>query len=256
MKAAPEIRRVALLADVHANRPALLAVLEAIDALEVDRVICAGDLVGYNAEPNECIHLLRAHVHACIAGNHDRGVTEEIKEAGTNATAREVIEWTRGQLDPEALQYLRDLPAKHADASGVLLAHGCFLNDIFYRGYVTSTMVPRNLEAIRTRPEWPKVGACGHTHVPMFAYAHRDQVFEANGKEPIHWPADAQSVLLNPGSVGQPRDGDPRASFATIDMLEGRACIHRVPYDIQASASAIRDAGLPDTLSARLYEGR
>jgi diadenosine tetraphosphatase ApaH/serine/threonine PP2A family protein phosphatase len=250
--------RIALIADVHANLAALEAVLEAIARARVDRLVCLGDLVGYNAEPSACTTLVRANADVAVAGNHDRSVAAYVVEPGTSSHARMAQAWTRAHLAPATLAYLSSLPSHVIDErAGYIAAHGSFLSDSFVNGYVSSTMLEANLRAIAARERWPALAFCGHTHVAMLGeLASDDEVRESALRTRASWQRDARAVLVNPGSVGQPRDGDPRASFALVDTEERTAEIHRVAYDVERAATAILRAGLPSELAARLREGR
>jgi diadenosine tetraphosphatase ApaH/serine/threonine PP2A family protein phosphatase len=249
--------RLALIADIHANLHALEAVLDAIAALGPDRVVCLGDLVGYNAEPGACVARVRSVADVVVAGNHDRAAVGDEVYAGTNAAARSVIAWTRAQLDEAATSFLRGLPGIIEDrAAGFTAVHGCYLNDAHTHGYVTSTMVDANLRVLEAHRAGTRVGFCGHTHVPMIAWAVADRRDERRLDAPARWPRDVGAVLVNPGSVGQPRDGDPRAAFAIVDLDDRRAEIRRVAYDVEGAAHAIARAGLPGALGERLREGR
>lgn len=250
--------KVAVLADIHANVRALEAVLEAVDAEETDFVVVLGDLVGYGARPGDVLDLVRLHVDLAVLGNHDHAVLAEASAAGTSASARRATEWTRARLRADQLAQLAQLP-KIARARGLLCAHGCYLNPDHYYGYVTSTMLDANLDALEAWPDTraPVVGLCGHTHVPMAAYRRRGELVEMERPSgTIEWPADADSVLLNPGAVGQPRDGDPRASFALVDPHARTAELRRVSYDVEGTVMEILAAGLPEPNAERLREGR
>jgi len=247
--------RLAVIADVHANRPALEAVLEAVERLAPDRVLCLGDLVGYNAEPSECIARVRAAADAVVAGNHDVDVLTQQPLEGTAAEARLVQAWTRARLSTEDAAYLGGLPNKLTDPAYVAV-HGCYLNPSHVNGYVTSTMLQKNLEVVAADPDYPVVALCGHTHTPMCGWLLLDECVEPRRQDHAVWPAKARAVLLNPGSVGQPRDGDPRASFALVDLEARSFEVTRVPYDIEAAVDAIRRAELPPGLGERLREGR
>lgn len=249
--------RLGVLADVHANAPALRACLEALDGRRLDRLLCLGDLVGYNAEPAACVALCAERADTLVRGNHDHAVGTRELQPGTGGSARDVIEWTRAQLDAPTRRYLASLPRVRAESElGVILAHGCFLNEDFFRGYVTSTMLAANLRVVAERSDWPSVALCGHTHVPTVAWLRDGEVVEASPTERVAWPADADAVLINPGAVGQPRDGDPRAACAVLDLEERTVDVMRIPYDVEAAVAAIARAGLRDSLGARLREGR
>ncbi|MEZ4371528.1 MAG: metallophosphoesterase family protein [Polyangiaceae bacterium] len=247
--------RVGVIADVHANLAALDAVLSALSNLDVVEIICLGDVVGYNAEPSECVDRIAGTCAATVVGNHDRDVLSPAPMAGTRAVARLVQTWTRDQLSAAHLAWLGALPNRVIHEHGFIAVHGCYLNDHHYTGYVTSTMMPANLERVAARDDWPKVALVGHTHAAVAAWLYAGKVSERHDAV-CEWPARATAVLLNPGSVGQPRDGDPRSSFGVLDVSERRFEIHRVEYDLERTIAAIERAGLPTELGERLREGQ
>lgn len=246
--------RVAVIADVHANAVALDAVLAAIDRADVQVVACLGDLVGYHAQPVETIARIRTTAEVVVAGNHDREVASGAT-AGTSAAARRALGWTHEQLSASDLAYLAGLPS-HVVTTEFVAAHGSYLSDLYVSGYVTSTMLADNLCAIAARPGWPRLALCGHTHQPMIGWIAGAELHESVVATTERWPADVSVVLANPGSVGQPRDGDPRASWGLLDLEASSFTVHRTPYDIDAACAAIARAGLPLELAARLREGR
>lgn len=249
--------RVAVVADVHANLAALQACMREIEKQSPERILCLGDVVGYSAEPAECIDIVRERCSVVLAGNHDVDVATGRRTTGTNELARAAVEWTRNTLDDSRMQWLASLRPRHTE-DGVLMAlHGSFLGGDPTLGYVTSTMLEENLAAIATAGVAP-LALCGHSHVPLMGWTVRGDCEEAiiRAGEPISWPADATAVLINPGSVGQSRDRDARAAFAMIDTGLRTATWHRVEYDIEQTVRAIRAAGLPSDLGDRLREGR
>lgn len=247
--------RLAVLADIHSNLDALTAVMEALDTMAVDRLVCLGDLVGYNAHPSACIALARARIDHVVQGNHDREAAGHEATIGTSSVARAAQNWTRSQLSDDEMQWLRALPNSHSEPGVYIAVHGCYLNTEHVNGYITETMLAANLVALSDNPAWPQVAFCGHTHVPRLAWQRHGAPHNADPREQFTWPADAEAVLINPGSVGQPRDGDPRAAFATVDLEARRLDVHRVAYDIDAAQRAIRAACLPESLALRLAEG-
>ncbi|HEX7809543.1 MAG TPA: metallophosphoesterase family protein [Thermoanaerobaculia bacterium] len=247
--------RIAAIADVHANLAALEAVLQRIDRIGVDAILCLGDTIGYQAEPAQAFDLVMQRATYVVAGNHDVDISAGREIAGTNGTARLVQEWTRDQLDAARLDALCALPHSIDIADAFTARHGSFLGNDPTTGYVTSTMVEENLAAIAAGPR--NVAFCGHTHVPMIAWLAEEKCGEPRVREgEIEWPERAEAVLINPGAVGQPRDRDPRAAFAIVDFERRTAAWHRVPYEIARTASAIHRAGLPAALVERLMEGR
>ena len=246
--------RLLVAADVHANLAALEAVLDAARHERADGWLWLGDLVGYNAEPAACVHLVRALGGTIVAGNHDRDVCQGAPGRGTGSAARLAQEWTRAQLDSRDLAWLEALPSL-ALGPRFVAAHGSYLSDVYVSGYVTSTMLDDNLRAIAARPGWPRIAFCGHTHAPMLGWLAGDSVEERKLDRPESWPQGA-TVLVNPGAVGQPRDGDPRAAFAIVDLDARRVEVRRVAYDIGRACRALSAAGLPEALGERLREGR
>jgi len=223
--------KVAFIADVHSNLEALRTTLQDIQTRGIGRILCAGDLVGYGANPNEVVAELRARNVECIAGNHDRAVSR-VNPVGMNSMAAAAVYWTAKNISAEAAEFLAGLKS-HAliDVEGTSLAlfHGSPRDDDEYLYEVDA--VPELLEVARSH-----VLVTGHTHVPYVK-----SVVEGH--------------LVNPGSVGQPRDGDPRASYLIFDPSESKFEIVRLQYDVKAAAKAIMDAGLPTFLASRLLDG-
>lgn len=247
--------RLAVLADVHANEAAFDAVLAAARGFAPDLTLLLGDIVGYNASPRECIARAREACDVVVRGNHDHDAASDTVSPGTHSGARLVQDWTRRVLDDDAKAYLSGLPRRW-DHAGISAVHGCYLNDTHYTGYVTSTMLPKNLDAIETVTGAPAIGLCGHTHVPMLGWKQGDSYTELHPRGATDWPHDASAVLINPGAVGQPRDRDPRAAFAVVDVDRCRLEIVRVEYAIDDAAGAIVRERLPSCMADRLREGR
>ncbi len=223
--------RLAVLSDVHANLPALQAVLGDVDRLAPDGIWVAGDLVGYNPWPNEVLEILRTrHVHA-IRGNHDRAVLGA-DLSWFNELAATAARWTRIQLAPAGVGYLKELEdrTRRTMPEGlVAMYHGSPRNDDEY-------VFPWAADEAIVRMAGAPFVILGHTHLPMCL--------------PFR-----SGLLVNPGSVGQPRDGDPRAAWGLLDLARRTFEVRRVTYDIDAVATEIHRAGLPDELANRLYAG-
>jgi len=228
--------RIAVISDVHSNSDALAAVLEALH--DYDALICLGDLVGYGAEPNEVVETIRMlKPQVIVAGNHDYAtVTGDTSDFVHHAV--EAIEWTRNRLKAENMKYLSSLPLSSTFAANRVTLkayHGSPrdpLNEYVYPG------IPNFILKSFLKMAGTDILLLGHTHVPFDA--HIDT-----------------KLLINPGGVGQPRDGDPRASFAIIEILGDRiSCvIKRVKYDMDSAASKILQNSLPSFLADRLYAG-
>jgi len=242
--------RIALLSDVHGNLPAFRAVLEDVRQSEAEERWCLGDLVGYGAEPDGCVELARESCEVCLAGNHDLVVTGAIDIADFSASAGAAAEWTRENISSEALEFLRSLePADPQREPG--LYHASPRDPVWE--YVLS-----NWQALECMDEMgSRVGAVGHSHVALFF--HRDGDDKVEGAvAPGGTERDLASGewLVNPGGVGQPRDGDPRAAWLLLDTESWSASWRRVEYPIDEAAEAIQKAGLPRVLGERLYTGQ
>lgn len=225
--------RLGLISDVHANRPALETVLDALDDAGVDELFCAGDLIGYYTWPNEVIDLLREREMTAVKGNHDAGISDT--PVRFNSVARQALEWTREQLTDENRAFLAGLPEtvrENIDGHDIYMVHGSPRRPL--EEYVNGSSIgPAFIESCFE--EAPDVCIMGHTHHP---YSHKVD----------------ESLLVNPGSVGQPRDGDSRASYAVLDLEEMSVEHTRLEYDIDAVDEAVREH-LPSTLGERLYHG-
>jgi diadenosine tetraphosphatase ApaH/serine/threonine PP2A family protein phosphatase len=246
--------RYLVLSDVHSNLDALEAVLEAAPAGAWDRVIVLGDLVGYGAEPNAVIDRVRAlDPIAVIRGNHDKAACALDDASHFNQVARAAAAWTSETLTPENRRYLRDLPAGPLTIDDHLeICHGTPFDEDHYVFDADDAM--RALEA-SSRP----LCLFGHTHLPVVFRLDADRF---DGFVPA--PDAATRIpllktvryLVNPGSVGQPRDGDPRAAYALYESDEPALLLHRVPYAVEDAQRRIRSAGLPMSLANRLAIGR
>lgn len=256
--------RIALVSDVHANLHALEAVLAHVEENAVDRLYCLGDVVGYNAYPNECTDILRERADFTILGNHDWAATVGTPD-GFNPAAKAAVDYSRKLLAPEAQAFLSQC-SPHASfrVNGLRLDlfHGSPREPLWE--YVFPDDAPPLFDQLRgsLKPDMPRVIALGHTHVPMMLASGvlepaglgelQAKFIHANLEKDRTTPL----LLLNPGSVGQPRDGDPRAAYAVLDTDALRVQFHRVEYDVAAAARAVREAGLPGLLAERLFRGR
>lgn len=238
--------RIAILSDIHSNIVALEAVLAA--AGPVDAVWHLGDVVGYGPEPDRVVDRLREVGAVGVRGNHDAAAIGGAEIEWFNPDARAAMEWTRTAIAKRTRDWLAALPERRIEA-GATLVHGSPRDPIWE--YVTSVAVARaNLAELATPVGWH-----GHTHIPV---AFRDDDGRVEVITPAHDSSiglDERTVLLNPGSVGQPRDGDPRAGFAVFDTDGARVRWYRVAYDVAAVQAAMVDAGLPARLVARLSVG-
>jgi predicted phosphodiesterase len=245
--------RVAVLSDVHSNKPALESVLDAIEEAAVDELWCLGDMVGYGADPDVCTALVRERCDVCLVGNHDLAVVGSLDISSFSDSAAAAAEWTRANASAATIELLRGLEPTGA-REGIGLYHASPRDPVWE--YVLSAEEAE--AALDVQPE--RVCLIGHSHIALFfTRAAEGGTSFVQGAQ-----VDAGTVLelasgewlLNPGSVGQPRDADPRAAWLELDVEAWTARFHRVPYDVEAAAEAILAAGLPSSLAERLHAGR
>ncbi|MGN0833808.1 MAG: metallophosphoesterase family protein [Kiritimatiellia bacterium] len=241
-------RLLAILGDIHANIDALDAVLADCRAQGVTDYMCTGDIVGYNACPHECLQIVRALGCPIVMGNHDHYVSSRQNLADFNPNAAAVIEWTRKQLTVEEMLFLRNLPFVQTK-TGVTLVHATMDNPEGF-GYVFDHL---QAEAHFSHQMTP---LCfhGHTHCPMIYEKQMGAVYRIDAQDfklPI-----GRKYFINVGSVGQPRDGDPRAAYVLYNPQERTVHFRRLEYDIAAAQAKIRAAGLPERLAERLEVGQ
>jgi len=242
--------RYAVIADIHANLAALDAVLEDIRKKGgVDEMWCLGDIVGYGPDPAPCIELLRQLKPVCVAGNHDRAVIGKIELSYFNPLAAAACQWTETQLKAGHRLYLESLPLT-IERGDFFLVHGSPLDPVLE--YVMSTSVAaRNFSFLKST-----FCLVGHTHVPAAFREEKDACLPIHFTSGIGLVLGSRRMIVNPGAVGQPRDGDPAASYAIYES-EGRIMrLYRVPYDIKATQDRMMQAGLPVPLITRLEAGR
>ena len=240
--------RIAVISDIHGNWHAFEAVLADVEQEQVDEIWCLGDIVGYGPQPNRCVEETRAHSAVCLLGNHDLAALGKADLAGFSPDAAESARWTMTVLDPDALAYLETLEPK-GERSGVQLFHASPRDPVWE--YVLSE------SAVRIALELTTAGLVlvGHSHIPIALLSNGNALAGGLAKGGSEIELTEGRWLLNPGSVGQPRDGDPRAAYLLIDLETRHAHFRRVPYDIEATQAEIREAGLPEALAERLTEG-
>jgi predicted phosphodiesterase len=246
--------RLLIFSDVHSNATALEAALKAC-AGRWERAVCLGDVVGYGPDPNEVVERVRPLVSAIIRGNHDKAASGVSGLEDFNPVARAAVEWTRSRLLPENVRYLRNLPSGPVEMDGMALVHGAVEDEDEY--VFAGEQALAGLLASR-RP----VTFFGHTHIQGgFSYdgatIERVDLSPGPGTNFARLSlAPETRYLLNPGSVGQPRDGDPRAAFAIADLEEREVEFWRTPYEVSAVQDRMERAGAPEALVLRLALGR
>lgn len=238
----------AILGDIHSNIDALNVVLDDCRAQGVTDFLCTGDVVGYNAAPHECLEIIRSLGCPVVKGNHDDYVSAERDLSDFHPNAAAVVTWTRDQLSDDELQWLLDLPFTEKKM-GISIVHSTWDHPETF-GYVFDHL---QAEANFINQPTP---LCfhGHTHCPMIYEKQMGGVFRIDAQEftlPI-----GRKYFINVGSVGQPRDGDPRATYVIYKPMERKIVFRRLDYDIEAAQARIRAAGLPERLAERLEVGQ
>ncbi len=242
--------RILIISDIHSNLVALNAVLS--EAGTFDRLWCLGDIVGYGPEPNECIATLSKLDPLCLAGNHDWVVTDKLDPEEFNSDARHAAQWTRQQLTVNNLDWLHSLPERvPTQFDKFTLVHGSPRHPV-WEYVLTPTVARANFQHFDT-----PYCLMGHTHVPVvFRHnSNRRTLSTDSFLEDAPLVLGEERMMINPGSVGQPRDGDPRASFALLDTGANTLLHRRVEYDIGATQTKMQEAQLPTRLIARLTHG-
>ena len=239
--------RYAVLSDVHANLEALRAVL-ADAAAHADDILCLGDVVGYGADPAACVDLLGTRARAVVAGNHERAVTGRLSLRWFNGYAAAAAEWTRERLDADCAAYLDALPLT-TEIEDATLVHASPHQPDDWDYLVTEHDGLAAFEAFATR-----VCFVGHSHVPAMWSLGSSGPDYARGDVDVSLDR-GRRYIVNVGSVGQPRDRDPRAAYAVWDVDQRRVSIRRVAYDVGAARGKIVAAGLPQFLADRLAAG-
>jgi predicted phosphodiesterase len=246
--------RILILSDIHANGAALDAVLQSASG-RWNQCVCLGDVVGYGPDPNQVVSQIRKIADTSIRGNHDKAATGLMNTNDFNPVAKAAVDWTRSQLSPENLSWLAALPAGPLEACGLVLVHGAFQDEDEYV-FTPAQALDGLLDSSASLTFF------GHTH-HQGGFSYHDSNLEILQLRPRASESFAalriekqQRYLLNPGSVGQPRDGDARAAFAIADLDHQVIEFWRVPYDIIPVQERMRAASLPDALIQRLAIGR
>ena len=243
--------RYGIIADIHSNLEALTKALATLEEQKVDQVLCLGDVIGYNADPGECIKLVREKCSHVISGNHERMVLGA-NLYGVRKETLEATEWTRNKLSPDELKYIESIPEEARVSEKILIVHGSPRDK---DEYILSTDAIRDNAAV-LKTKYPEVKVCffGHSHYPMVIGApevhtrfHETRTLSLNPD---------RVYMINPGSVGQPRDGCPLSAFAIYDDAANTVTIYRQPYDIKATQEKILAAGIDKKLASRLEVGK
>jgi len=236
--------KLAILSDIHANLEALQATLDRISVQGVDRIVCLGDIVGYNTNPAECIALLRKFDPLCIAGNHDRAVSGQITTNGFSEIAARAVAWTRPRLAADALAFLGGLPLQASIDGQLVLVHGALHPE------TGCELIPLDNDERRRLSFRALMAHASGAHICAFGHTHHFGIFELRGGVVRAHTDDQVSLLgdayylINPGTVGQPRTADRRATYLILDLARRTAAVQRVEYDISRTLAKTRKAGL------------
>jgi predicted phosphodiesterase len=242
--------RFAFISDIHANLEALEAVLADIDKKEADEILCLGDVVGYGANPNECAEIIAKRCKSVLLGNHDAVATNLLTTQHFNVHAKIAIEWTTQALTPSNRSFLAALPvSKTTDI--ITMAHSTpYEPGMWY--YITSLEEAAfNFQFFDT-----KICLVGHTHIPMIIVLDDEEIYVHPEKQISYKEREDRRLLINIGSVGQPRDRNPDSSYGILDTEEMLFSLHRIPYDIPKAQAKMKKIKMPDFLVNRLAEGR
>jgi predicted phosphodiesterase len=242
--------KVAVISDVHSNLPALETVLEAIKGEGVQELWCLGDLVGYNAHPEECARMVLDIADICLAGNHDLVVNGAISSQVFTHDAADAAAYAREVMSEETLERLRALQPS-GERHGVALYHAS------PRDPVWEYVLDNRTAAACLHEQSQPIALIGHSHIPLMYGLEGDDDRAAGGyAHEGTRPLGEGRRLINPGSVGQPRDGDPRAAYIVLDLGARTVTWRRLEYDIERTQRAVIEAGLPRSLALRLRVGR
>lgn len=239
--------RIAIISDIHANQEALDAVFGFLDGERIDRTLCLGDVLGYGPDPSACLAKVRERCEVIVAGNHEHAILELLDIDYFNPLARQATLWTRGELSESELEYIRSWPLVHHEEDFSMVHGSLDQPDLF--DYVQTTWDAHlSFQQLQT-----PVCFIGHSHVPI-AFLLTDTIhYSTEDTIQIH---DGLQAIINVGSVGQPRDGNPKSCAVIYDSEKKQIERHRISYDIETVQQKILDCGLPGFLAERLAEGR
>jgi len=241
--------KYAIISDIHGNLEALDTVLTEIDKQNVDSIVCLGDIVGYGPNPNECVDKVREVAEVSLAGNHDYAPLGKLDLSYFNPWARDAIRWTADELSESSIQFLLELPLK-LEMNGFTIVHATPEQPAEWNYILTIGDAARNFSEFNGQ-----VCFIGHSHVPMVVSLDQEGEYLVQKENPLKIE-DEMRYIINVGSVGQPRDLNPRASFAIYDNEEKKYELFRVEYNINETQSKIRKSGLPEFLAERLELGQ
>ena len=238
--------KYAIISDIHGNLEALNAVLQSAEDAGCEKYVCVGDIVGYGANPIECVQLVKEKVAFSVMGNHDSAVIGKTATTYFNTAARMAVEWTRKALDDESKRYFESLPYV-ARPAAFTVVHSTIKDPEEWNYIFTSDSAEQYFPY-----QTDSICFISHTHVSA-VFLSDGMVLPPQGRLSV---GSSSKYMINCGSVGQPRDGDPRACYVTYDDYENAVTFQRVQYDIKTAQEKIRGASLPEVLAARLEYGK
>jgi predicted phosphodiesterase len=243
--------KTAIISDIHANIEALNAVLSDIESLHITEIVCLGDIVGYGPNPNECIATVKSKCSVTLLGNHDAAALDSVSTQNFNINAKIAIEWTSDQLSVEPRTFIENLPMSKIDAEKTYVHATPYEPRMWY--YITSIEeAVFNFQFFET-----KFCFVGHTHIPVIISMDHDQKIKVTQENFFEYiPSDETRYLVNVGSVGQPRDKNPRSCYGIIDTDVCSFVLRRIDYDIKKCQEKMRKNKLPEFLVVRLEEGK
>jgi predicted phosphodiesterase len=243
--------RFAFISDIHANLEALEAAFEDIAGQNIDEVICLGDIVGYGANPNECCDLVKKNCPVTLLGNHDAAAVDQLSTQHFNIHAKIAIEWTSQNLKKEAETFLSVLPLRATKPSMTLVHSTPYEPNMWY--YITS------LEEAAFNYQFFDTQLClvGHTHIPIIIVLDKEKELYVHQDSVVHLDEIKESrLLINVGSVGQPRDRNPKSCYGIFDSDAGEFSYRRVSYNIEKTQAKMKKIKMPEFLINRLQDGR
>jgi len=242
--------RVAIISDIHGNLPAFKAVVADIRETGVDEIWCLGDLIGYGAQPDECVALAKEECDVCLIGNHDLVVLDKLDIADFSMNAALAAKWTQDHIQKETFDFLNTL--EPCDTSRAVGLYHASPRDPIWEYVLSALLADQCMDEMGQR-----IGVVGHSHVALYFW-RTDETVASGDTAPggTRYDMSKGRWIVNPGSVGQPRDGDPRAAWMFFDAESATATWNRVEYPIEEAARAIQQAGLPQALADRLYYGQ
>jgi len=239
--------RYAILSDIHANYDALETVLNELKNENIDKYVCVGDIVGYGSQPDRCVDKVREMTVACVAGNHDFATIEKTNIEFFNTYAKEATLWTRQKLSEDDKQYLKNLKLVE-ETEDFTIVHGTLYAPALFDYIQTTFDAYLSLQVLKT-----DLCFVGHSHVPISFFLDDAVTYSVEPEIELN---PGVKAIINVGSVGQPRDDNPKAAYAIYDTEQKKVWIKRVEYDVEAAAQKIVEAGLPEILGERLKYGR